>query len=317
MAGVELVGDYVRLYLGSANGSLSDVNCTTGQPWIWQHFGECVESPANYVGFALGFLSLLLWMIPLFPQIYENYKRGNCEEALSLYFILFWVAGDTCNLVGAVLTHQLPSQVFIGAYYILQDAVLLGQFAYYSCKNRWRAKLISDLGSVGPEPRILRAILALSSIGLVYQGASVALLHKPDPYVIGSPRQSRRLMRAFFNGPIDELGYVLGSLSAVCYFSGRIPQLWKNAKRQSTEGVSLATFVIIVLANITYGLSVLLGGYGWNYFLRHLPWLAGSLGCCLCDSVVIWQFFRYRPRRFRSESRLPIINEDEISDPSA
>lgn len=40
--------------------------------------------------------------------------------------------GDTCNMVGAVLTHQQPLQEIIGIYYIIQDMVLLSQFFYYT-----------------------------------------------------------------------------------------------------------------------------------------------------------------------------------------
>jgi hypothetical protein len=52
-------------------------------------------------------------------------------------------------------------------------------------------------------------------------------------------------------------------------------------------------FLIIVFANFTYGLSVLFAGQGWLYIMRHMPWLAGSLGCCMLDSLVIAQFFIY------------------------
>lgn len=40
--------------------------------------------------------------------------------------------GDTCNMVGAVLTHQQPLQQIIGVYYIIQDMALLSQFFYYT-----------------------------------------------------------------------------------------------------------------------------------------------------------------------------------------
>lgn len=52
-------------------------------------------------------------------------------------------------------------------------------------------------------------------------------------------------------------------------------------------------FAIIIFANFTYGMSVLLAGQGWLYIMRHMPWLAGSLGCCMLDMLVIAQFFIY------------------------
>lgn len=42
------------------------------------------------------------------------------------------ITGDTCNMIGAVLTHQQPLQQVIGVYYIIQDIFLLGQYLYYT-----------------------------------------------------------------------------------------------------------------------------------------------------------------------------------------
>lgn len=73
----------------------------------------------------------MLWLVPLFPQLYENHRTKRCE-GLSFYFMLFWLIGDSCNLIGASLTHQQPLQKIIGVYYIAQDLVLFGQFIYYT-----------------------------------------------------------------------------------------------------------------------------------------------------------------------------------------
>lgn len=33
------------------------------------------------------------------------------DEALSLWFLLGWIGGDSCNLIGSFLADQLPLQV--------------------------------------------------------------------------------------------------------------------------------------------------------------------------------------------------------------
>lgn len=64
-------------------------------------------------------------------------------------------------------------------------------------------------------------------------------------------------------------------------------------------------FIIMINANFTYGLSILLAGAGADYILRHLPWLVGSLGCCVFDSVIVGQFFLYAPQLIRDENPRP------------
>lgn len=66
-------------------------------------------------------------------------------------------------------------------------------------------------------------------------------LARPAP-----PRIGRRLLHGpFFSGAKDEAGYVIGSLSAISYFSGRIPQLIKNHLRGTCEGVSILMFRLL------------------------------------------------------------------------
>jgi hypothetical protein len=52
-------------------------------------FGDCVDTPLKHAGFAIGLISLLLWLVPMFPQLYTNYKNKRCE-GLSIFFIICW-----------------------------------------------------------------------------------------------------------------------------------------------------------------------------------------------------------------------------------
>lgn len=44
-------------------------------------------------------------------QIYVAYQNGRVDQALSLGFLLGWIAGDLTNFIGCYLTNQLPIQV--------------------------------------------------------------------------------------------------------------------------------------------------------------------------------------------------------------
>lgn len=70
--------------------------------------------------------------------------------------------------------------------------------------------------------------------------------------------------------------------------------LFLKFRRKSTEGVSYFLFALVILGNITYGLSVLVknperGQGESSYIVHHLPWLIGSLGTLLLDLVVSFQ----------------------------
>jgi uncharacterized protein with PQ loop repeat len=56
--------------------------------------------------------------------------------------------------------------------------------------------------------------------------------------------------------PIPMGAEILGYISAVCYLGARIPQIIKNQRDRSCEGLSLLFFILSLLGNATYGAGV-------------------------------------------------------------
>ncbi|KAL1612282.1 hypothetical protein SLS60_000506 [Paraconiothyrium brasiliense] len=83
---------------------------------------------------------------------------------------------------------------------------------------------------------------------------------------------------------------ILGYASAVCYLGARIPQIVKNQKDRSCEGLSLLFFILSLLGNATYGAGILFHSVEKEYFLTNLPWLIGSLGTIVEDVIIFIQF---------------------------
>ncbi|OOQ82199.1 vacuolar membrane PQ loop repeat protein [Penicillium brasilianum] len=97
------------------------------------------------------------------------------------------------------------------------------------------------------------------------------------------------------NKPADiaTSGAVLGYASAVCYLGARLPQIYKNYRDQSCEGLSLLFFILSLLGNVTYGAGILCHSTEHDYVVTNLPWLIGSLGTMAEDVTIFIQFRLY------------------------
>ncbi|KAI5119186.1 hypothetical protein M0805_000640 [Coniferiporia weirii] len=91
----------------------------------------------------MGWASIGCWLGAQFPQVLENVRRQSCD-GLALPFLLNWLLGDITNLVGCLLTHQLPFQTILATYFVSVDFMLFSQYFYYS---RSRSPAQTTLGS--------------------------------------------------------------------------------------------------------------------------------------------------------------------------
>ncbi|XP_078281713.1 lysosomal amino acid transporter 1 homolog isoform X2 [Rhinoraja longicauda] len=225
------------------------------------------------------------------------------DQALSLWFLLGWLGGDSCNFLGAFLAQQLPLQTYTAVYYVIVDIVMVGLYCYYKVKNRSRPDAIAV--------NIVVMFVMLGAAGSLIPGSHVK-------YPIGeTPRFNTRSLLAIPQSsanqaftPKEIVGFVIGSFSSVFYLASRLPQLSRNMKRKSTKGISISLFALMIIGNLTYGLSVLLkiprrGQTEANYVVHHLPWLVGSLGTMVLDVMILIQFALYKTPNSESELLIP------------
>lgn len=86
----------------------------------------------------------------------------------------------------------------------------------------------------------------------------------------------------------------LGYASAALYLTARLPQIWKNYREQSCEGLSILFFILSLLGNATYGAGILAHSNEKTYVTKNIPWLLGSLGTIFEDMIVFYQFKLYK-----------------------
>lgn len=211
------------------------------------------------------------------PQILENH-RNRSASALSLPFILIWLLGDICNLVGAVWAGLVPTVIAIGVYFIIADTILLAQCLYYKRLNTksdgsdaaTAVASSSDASTYDDEenePLLSRSSERVSPETARENGALVKpqtpskssqwlrnILSIVMIFVVGALGWAAAWRSGAWRPPVepgDEGGattmeggegpigaQVLGYTSAVLYLGARIPQIVKNAREKSCEGWS-------------------------------------------------------------------------------
>lgn len=259
-----------------------------------------------------GWTSIACWLVVYTPQIIENHRLKS-GEGLSVFFVVIWLIGDICNLVGAILAHLLPTIIILALYYTACDSILLIQIYYY----RWEKATSSatpflveeDNNTLPPNPseeapllggneRDSEAEHGLSASNefakyagaLVFVFASGITAWAVDEFIHKGQARSKPQEEV-----VEWRSQALGWFSAVMYLGARIPQIIKNF-RTRCEGLSPFLFVYSITGNITYVLSILAASMSLKHLTANASWIAGSALTVFLDSFVLCQFFWYRVR---------------------
>ncbi|VDK88074.1 unnamed protein product [Dibothriocephalus latus] len=118
-----------------------EAKCLGGLSWAWYGLGECIRSTRDKVSIAFGILSIAAWFAFGFPQMVTNCVKKIPDEAVSPWLLLFWLLGDSLNLIGAFLTNQLFLQKVLAGYTVVVDLILIAQYVYYLCLHKHKIKI--------------------------------------------------------------------------------------------------------------------------------------------------------------------------------
>ncbi|KAI9140096.1 PQ loop repeat-domain-containing protein [Paraphysoderma sedebokerense] len=306
--------------------------------WMESVFQTCVYTYPELISFFLGYISILFWLFAQFPQVIKNYRRQSAES-LSLWFLFSWLAGDVSNLIGCILTEQLPFQTYLATYFVFIDTSLFVQCIYYNHLQKGYTSLLNEetvpIYSNGPsvstyssasaspslnkkaKPASNRISIITLSVLCLARVSSAALLSTENSLpssTSSSPVSAETLppTYAFFIGQIS--AWICTSL----YLSSRLPQIFRNYKRRTTEGLSLFMFFNAVMGNLSYTLSIFLSSTDPNVWLKSLPFILGSGGTLVFDGIIFaqwWYFDRMGKGRCRGGfQRVSTGNGSKISD---
>jgi len=210
-----------------------------------------------------------------------------------------WLLGDTCNLIGCLLTgDQLRTMVATAMFFICADVVLVLQFIVYTQAAHLAARRdrVYAPRPGGARARAgLAALAAATSPGVARalggrrSGGTGLLLVAglPPPQPERAPPSPPPPLPS--RTPRHSAGLALAWASSGLYLGSRVSQLTKNAARGSADGLALSMFGAAIAANTMYGASILLRARGEGDVAASAPWLAGSLGTILLDCAIFAQ----------------------------
>ncbi|KAJ4217606.1 hypothetical protein NW759_008914 [Fusarium solani] len=256
-----------------------------------------------------GSISLTAWITVLVPQLHANYQSGSAE-GLSMAFLFIWLLGDMANFVGALFTRLAPTAIGLAGYFCIADLILICQCFYYKTANS-RPQSVSSTGVdvISSEETPLLSTtqqsglaqrskmnpwvsntLSLLAVGVV---GCIAWLAAFEMGFLDSTETDTQDPEQGSDKMLETVGIILGYGSAVCYLCARIPQIIKNYRERSCEGLAILFFLLSLTGNVTYFISLLAYSQEKNYLLNALPWFLGSLGTVGEDMLVFAQFRKY------------------------
>ncbi|KAG0363105.1 hypothetical protein BGX24_004984 [Mortierella sp. AD032] len=105
---------------------------------------------------------------------------------------------------------------------------------------------------------------------------------------------------------------ILGWGSAILYLGSRIPQIYKNWRLKSCEGLSVMMFIFSVFGNVFYVASIFLNSLEIDYLLKNMPWWLGSGGTLVFDFTIFFQFYIYRHNNPLAEALKEAADSGEL-----
>lgn len=175
----------------------------------------------------------------------------------------------------------MPFQIYLAFYYCMTDFVLLFQYFYYRKNSKSYLELKTD-DDVGMNERVI--------VTPKYGSTDTSKRFVVLLIIFGFKAKNNTSSLSFFT-----IGQLLAWMCTSFYLSSRIPQIIKNYKRHSVEGLSLALFSFAVCGNVTYALSIILRP-GKGSIMNALPYIFSSIGTLLFDLVIFIQFLYYNHR---------------------
>lgn len=205
------------------------------------------------LSYTFSILSILFYSVVYAPQFYIIYKTKS-SEGISIWMLLLWTQADILSLIGTILLSFELEIILIGWYHFIIGIIMIIYVLIYEI-DRNITKLFS----------------AYTFIGLNLLAAIICNIFIKEQHI--------------------EVGSILGWFTMSLYILGRIPQIYLNIKRNTTEGLSILMYILTICGNACYIIVLILDS---NSIKTNLPWLVSTIGIIFLDIVVLLQHEYYK-----------------------
>lgn len=225
--------------------------------------------------------------------------------------------GDITNFIGSIWAGLLPEVILIAVWFLIADVITVAFYFYIKVffdnerKERHHINIHIDEhhtydsilntqdgdGSTRrkshnstlegivyePEQHSIFVKFVLPILLVLFAGVFGSILSPNKVYSIDQIEDNNQLAAQIF-----------GYISAFLYLIARLPQIYQNYTKKSTDGLSLLFFMLTMLGNITFTLQILTFRSDLDYLILNLSWLLGSAGTIIQDLIIMFQFYKYR-----------------------
>ncbi|KAJ8663787.1 hypothetical protein O0I10_000061 [Lichtheimia ornata] len=288
-----------------------------------------------------GYISILCWIIVFTPQLWENYTRKSGEGLSMPFLIIWlagdlfnlvgvvlqgllptmfvlalWYSVADIGLIWQVLYYRRRQPKFLVVEEEINTASnnnrrssqhnadetepLLRRTSATQEEQQhlsWRPVTAAYTGNRDPQSTLSMNVLFAVSTTLLTIISCYAYIH----FGLSSPQQHSELDDESQSQKLQLWPQIFGWVSASLYISSRMPQIIKNWKQQSTEGLSKLLFICAVCGNVFYTASIFLRSVDPYYLLINSSWIIGSVGTLVFDFIIFIQFFLYQNHKTETQ----------------
>lgn len=261
---------------------------------------------------------MIIWALGQFPQLLKLYTLESIA-GISIYFLVLRFIGDIMYLVNYIIIASPLGNRTLISYFCFIDTVLLLQYWYY-----WDKSNLGENGETTPlrvPENSRRHSSAHSTTNNSYNLNSsswwtflVLFFVSTNAFPVGKAfhqnitSDSNSSTSQFIPDEIfSTASFPIVWASVVCFVGARVFQIRENytAKTMTLSIYFVALYVVgalFYLASLLLDLWLLIIGLDDNlpftqygYFIEYLPYIIGAMGTIIGDSIIVRQYFIYRP----------------------